>query len=72
MAKEFKFVDQNTRDVADKLKKSMAGMLNVPIEEINCKGIRFFFVHEPTGVLMSDGLFVDNFSPEDYDDEGRK
>jgi hypothetical protein len=32
-----------------------------------CKGIRIFYV-DKFGVLMSSGLFVSGFSPEDWDD----
>jgi len=71
MVKEFKFTDKNYQDVSDTLKKSMAGMLGLAVEDINCKGIRIFFVHEPSGTLMSEGFFVDDFNPEEYGDEDK-
>ena len=35
---------------------------------IKCKGIRIFYVNEDD-MLMSSGLFVKGFSPEDWDNE---
>jgi hypothetical protein len=38
-----------------------------PGREPKCKGIRIYYV-DKFGVLMSSGLFVDGFSPEDWDE----
>jgi len=36
--------------------------------EPKCKGIRIFYV-DNMGVMMSSGLFVKGFSPEEWDDD---
>jgi len=37
-------------------------------KQLKCKGIRIFYVDE-NDILMSSGLFVKGFSPEDWDDD---
>jgi hypothetical protein len=67
---EFKFnngVDMNA--LAKQIGESMAGSIGVSKDKIKCKGIRFFFVEEDSEMLMSSGLFVKDFSPEDWDDD---
>jgi hypothetical protein len=66
--KDFKFVDPKMQEYVEINRESIAAAMGVPKEEVNCKGLRIFFVHEPTGTMCSQGMFVDNFSPEDYND----
>jgi hypothetical protein len=66
---EFKFrtdVDMNalTKTIGERL----AETLGSDPQKVKCKGIRIFYVNEHE-VLMSSGLFVKGFSPEDWDDE---
>ena len=66
---EFHFkndVDMNA--LAKTIGESLAETLGTDPKKVKCKGIRFFYVDE-NDVLMSSGLFVKGFSPEDWDDE---
>jgi len=65
---EFHFksdVDMNA--LAKKIGKSLAKSLNLDPSKIICKGIRIFYVYDDN-MLMSSGLFVKGFSPEDWND----
>jgi len=64
---EFHFksdVDMNalTKQIGD----SLAEAIGSDPSKIKCKGIRIFYVNE-NDMLMSSGLFVKGFSPEDWD-----
>ena len=64
---EFEFkdgIDPNTliKTIGESLAQAIGS------STIKCKGIRIFYVNEHD-VLMSSGLFVKGFSPEDWDDE---
>ncbi len=66
---EFHFkkdVDMNA--LAKTIGESLAKTLGTDPEKVKCKGIRIFYVDE-NDMLMSSGLFVKGFSPEDWDDE---
>lgn len=66
---EFHFKDNvNMNDLAKTIGESLAKTLGTDPTKVKCKGIRFFYVDE-NDVLMSSGLFVKGFSPEDWDDE---
>jgi len=63
---EFQFkkdVDMNAS--AKQIGESIA--VSIGSKQMKCKGIRFFYVDE-NDMLMSSGLFVKGFSPEDWDD----
>jgi hypothetical protein len=67
---EFRFktnVDMNA--LTKQIGESLAGTIGSDGSKLKCKGIRIFYVDENTGVLMSSGLFVKGFSPEDWDDD---
>lgn len=67
---EFHFkenVDMNA--LAKQIGQSLAGTIGVDPENVKCKGIRFFYVDETTEVLMSSGLFVKDFTPEDWENK---
>jgi hypothetical protein len=67
---EFHFkesVDMNI--LAKQIGESLAIAIGRDPKNIKCKGIRIFYVDEKTEVLMSSGLFVKGFSPEDWDDD---
>lgn len=71
MTKDFEFKDPDMQKFITTNKTAIAGMVGVPEEEIVCKGFRVFFVHEPSGTMCSQGMFVDQFDPDTYgeDDE---
>jgi len=65
---EFHFkedVDMNA--LSKQIGESLAGTMGSDPSKIKCKGIRIFYVN-PDDMLMSSGLFVKGFSPEDWDD----
>lgn len=65
---EFHFksdVDMNA--LVKKIGKSIAESIGSDPEKNKCKGIRIFYVNE-NDMLVSSGLFVKGFSPEDWDD----
>jgi hypothetical protein len=67
---EFHFkesVDMNA--LAKQIGESLAKTIGRNPKSVKCKGIRIFYVDEETEVLMSSGLFVKGFSPEDWDDD---
>ena len=67
---EFKFKETAAMNEAiSAIKAGLAGTLGVAPEKIKCKGIRIFFVEEDSDTLLSSGLFVKGFSPEDWDDD---
>ena len=64
---EFKFrndVDMNV--LVKTIGKSLSEAIGSDPQKIKCKGIRIFYVNEDD-VLISSGLFVKDFSPEDWD-----
>jgi hypothetical protein len=66
---EFKFntnVDMNV--LSKQIGDSMAAAIGAEPSKIKCKGFRLFFVDETTDLLMSSGLFVKDFSPEDWNE----
>ena len=68
--KEFTFKkDADMSGIVNEIKNSLATTNGVSSSKVTCKGIRFFFVEEDTQMLMSYGLFVEGFSPEDWDDD---
>jgi len=65
---EFHFksdVDMNA--LTKQIGKSLAGAIGGDPLKLKCKGIRIFYVDE-NNTLMSSGLFVNGFSPEEWDD----
>jgi hypothetical protein len=48
---------------------SMSAMIKSKPENVKCKGIRIYYVDTEKDVMFSAGLFVDKFSPEDWDDK---
>lgn len=67
---EFHFkkdVDMNA--LAKQIGESLAVTLGSDPKDVVCKGIRIFYVDQKTEMLMSSGVFVKGFSPEDWDDE---
>lgn len=65
---EFHFKDDaDMNALAKQIGESLAGAMGSDPSKIKCKGIRIFYVNEDD-VLMSSGLFVKGFSPEDWDD----
>jgi hypothetical protein len=65
---EFRFktnVDMNA--LTKQIGEGLAGTLGSDPSKIKCKGIRIFYVNEDD-ILMSSGLFVKGFEPEDWDD----
>ena len=66
---EFHFKDGvNMNILAKTIGESLANTMGSDPSKIKCKGVRIFYVNEDD-VLMSSGLFVKGFSPEDWDDE---
>ena len=55
------------------LVKAMGESLGTTIgsdpSDVKCKGIRIYFVDDKKEVLMSSGLFVKGFTPEDWEDD---
>jgi hypothetical protein len=51
------------------LATSLAEQVGSTPDKIKCKGLRFFFVDEEKDMLLSTGLFVAGFCPEDWDDD---
>jgi len=65
---EFEFkADVNMNALTNQIGQSLAEAMGTDPEKVKCKGIRIFYVDE-NDVLMSSGLFVKGFSPEDWDD----
>jgi hypothetical protein len=67
---EFDFkgsVDMNA--IAKQIGESLGLAIGSDPQNVKCKGIRLFFVDDTKEVLMSSGLFVKGFSPEDWDDK---
>ena len=58
-------VDMN--DIAKTIGESLAESSGSDPSKIKCKGFRLFYVNEDD-MLMSSGLFVKGFSPEDWDE----
>lgn len=66
---EFKFkTDVDMNAVVKKIAESMAAQIGVKAESVQCKGVRIFFVEKESQMLMSSGLFIKGFDPEDWDD----
>lgn len=64
---EFHFksdVDLNT--LVKQIGESLAATTGGDPKKVKCKGIRIFYVDE-NDMLMSSGLFVEGFSPEDWE-----
>lgn len=61
--------DTDMNSIVETIGKSMAAQIGAKPENVKCKGIRIFFVDSESEMLMSSGLFVKGFSPEDWDDE---
>ena len=67
---EFHFKDSvDMNAIAKQIGESLADATGSEPSKIKCKGIRIFYVDETTDMLMSSGLFVKGFSPEDWDDD---
>ena len=68
--KEFTFKQNADMDgLSKQIGESLAKTIGVDPSKVKCKGIRIFYVEEDSQMLMSSGLFVKDFSPEDWDDE---
>jgi hypothetical protein len=65
---EFHLNEPITNDTLKSLGNKLGDSLGVS-REPKCKGIRIFYV-DKFDVLMSSGLFVKGFSPEDWDEDG--
>jgi hypothetical protein len=59
-------VDMNV--LTKQIGEGLADAIGSDPSKIKCKGIRIFYVDE-NDMLMSSGLFVNGFSPEDWDDD---
>jgi len=59
--------DGDLNKVIDAVRDGMASTIGGEISHIKCKGIRIYFVDNDSGMLMSSGLFVKDFSPEDWE-----
>ena len=69
-ADEFSFKENANMDSLSKqIGTSLAATIGVDPSKVKCKGIRIFYVEEDSQMLMSSGLFIKGFSPEDWDDE---
>ncbi len=67
--KEFVFKENSDMNaIAKEIGKSLAVTMDVDPSKVKCKGVRIFYVEEDSNMLMSSGLFVKGFSPEDWDD----
>lgn len=67
---EFNFKkDADINAIAKQIGDSLAAQIGVDQSKVKCKGIRIFYVEEDSQMLMSSGLFVKGFSPEEWDDE---
>ena len=67
---EFHFKnDVDMNQLAKQIGESLAGTIGTKPENMKCKGIRIFYVDSETDLLLSSGLFVKGFSPEDWDDD---
>lgn len=67
---EFHFktsVDMNA--LAKQIGTSLASAMGADPSKVKCKGIRIFYVDEVSGVLMTSGLFVKGFSPEEWENK---
>jgi len=67
---EFQFktnADMNALKV--QLSQSLSMMIGGDPKSTKCKGFRIYFVDESSGILMSEGMFVKDFSPEDWNDK---
>lgn len=65
---EYRFkpnVDMNMLSI--QLSESLSMLIGSNPQNVKCKGFRIYFVDEDSGVLMTEGLFVKDFSPEDWD-----
>jgi hypothetical protein len=49
--------------------ESLGATISSDPSDVKCKGIRIYFVDDKKEVLMSSGLFVKGFSPEDWSEE---
>lgn len=66
---EFKFkTDVDMNALSKQIGEGIAVAIGSDPDKIKCKGIRIFYVNEHD-VLMSSGLFVKGFSPEDWDND---
>jgi hypothetical protein len=70
--KDFKFTDPKMQNFADTNREAIAKMMGVEKEDVNCKGLRIYFVVESKGIMASEGMFVDEFDPEAYIDDGEQ
>jgi hypothetical protein len=61
--------DVNMNALVETIAESLAGTIGVDPSKLKCKGVRIFFVEDDSQMLMSNGLFVKGFSPEDWDDK---
>lgn len=70
MTEEFHFKDSvDMNAIVKQIGESMAATVGGNPQSTKCKGIRIYFVDEETELLMSHGMFVKGFSPEDWDDD---
>lgn len=68
--KEFAFKkDADMNRLAKQIGESLAATIGVDPLKVKCKGIRLFYVEDDSQMLMSSGLFVKDFSPEEWDDK---
>ena len=68
--KEFTFKKEaDMNGLVKQIGESLAATIGVDASKVKCKGIRIFYVEEDSQMLMSSGLFVEGFSPEEWSDE---
>jgi hypothetical protein len=68
---EFTFkADVDMNALANEIRNTLAKTIKVDPKNVKCKGFRLFYVDTESNMLISSGLFVNNFSPEDWDDDG--
>ena len=67
--KDFKFTDPKMQSFVDTNREAIAKMMGVEKEDVNCKGLRVYYVVESKGIMASEGMFTDGFDPETYAEE---
>jgi hypothetical protein len=64
---EYRFkdnVDMNALTI--QLSESLSMLIGTSKKNIKCKGFRIYFVDKKSGILLTEGLFVKDFTPEDW------
>ena len=64
---EYRFKDNvDMNSLVIKLSESLSMMIGSHQKNIKCKGFRIYLVDEKSGVLLTEGLFIKDFTPEDW------